>query len=92
VVIGFAVLYTLITVLAFANAGEEPGQITPAVAGLLAVVAVLFWFGALLAGAGFYAAARVCLVVGGILAFPMGMVMVGAGRRIAHAGSALAAA
>lgn len=92
VVIGFAVLYTLITMLAFANAGEDPGQITPTVAVLLAVVAVLFWFGAMLAGAGFYAAARVCLFLGGIMAFPLGMVMIGAGRRIAHAGSALAPA
>jgi protein-S-isoprenylcysteine O-methyltransferase Ste14 len=89
VAVGFALLYSAIALVVLANTGQEVGQVSPPLGAIVAVIAVLFWFGVMFAASGMYGAARVVLVMGGILGFPLGMVMVAAGRKIRDSGNAL---
>ena len=78
----FAILYSVIAVVSLAGDNGLLGWI-------VLVVAILYWIGTALAATRQYSAARVVLIIGGIVALPLGIVMIIAGNKIAKAGKEL---
>lgn len=91
----FAVLYSIIAVVVAMAPAETATEGEPSsglMAAVVVAIAAFLWLGAFCAATQLYSAARVLLIIGGVLGFPLGVVMILAGLRIGKAGRAVEAA